>query len=479
MATNGNAALGTNGHSHTEPSRSDAGLHQVVESLRQTFERGRTRTMSWRREQLRALVAMCKERETEIAEALRKDLGKSAYEAYLTEIGYVAYDAKHVLHNFEDWAAPEKVATNVANQLGKSTIIREPLGVVLIIAPWNYPFNLVFAPAAAAIAAGNCLLLKPSELAPHTSELVATLVPKYMDQEAIRVVTGGIRETQALLEEKFDHIFFTGGTNIGRIVMGAAAKHLTPVTLELGGKSPCIVDRSANLDVAARRILWAKFTNAGQTCVAPDYVLVDESIEEALTAKLTKYISRFWGADPQSSGDLGRIINDRHFQRLSGYLKDGDIVVGGQTNPETRYIAPTLLKNTSDDAPVMTEEIFGPILPIRRVRDVSEAIRFVRARPKPLALYLFSEDAETKRRVTDETSAGGMCINDAVAHFGVPDLPFGGVGDSGNGAYHGRWGFETFSHRKGVLSKATIVDPSVRYAPYNAEKFKWARRFLG
>ncbi len=338
--------------------------------------------------------------------------------------------------------------------------------MVLVIGAWNYPINLLLAPLVGALAGGNAAVLKPSEISVHTAALMADLVPRYLDPEAVSVVEGAAEETQALLGERFDLIFFTGGGRVCQIVLEKAAKHLTPVVLELGGKSPCLVDRDASLEVAARRIAWGRFSNAGQTCVAPDYVLVHEAVELELLAHLRAAVTAFYGHDPRKSPDYCRIVNDRNFERLSKLLRDGEVVCGGKAEAEERYIAPTILRGVSPKAPVMQDEIFGPILPVLTVPSMNAAIEFVTDRPKPLALYLFSNDEATQRKVIDQTSSGNVCINDVIMHMVVPELPFGGVGDSGMGRYHGQWSFETFTHRKGVLAKSTHLDIPVRYPPY-------------
>jgi aldehyde dehydrogenase (NAD+) len=350
--------------------------------------------------------------------------------------------------------------------------------VALVIAPWNYPVQLLLAPAAAALAAGNSVVLKPSEVSAHTADALAELVPRYLDERVVALVTGGVDETTALLAERFDHIFYTGNGRVGRIVMAAAAQHLTPVTLELGGKSPAIVAADANVEVAARRIAWAKFLNAGQTCVAPDYVLVDRAVEGRLLAGLRGALSRFYGPDPRLSDDYGRIVNEAHFARLTGLLDAGgyaEVVVGGDRDRATRYLAPTVLSGVDPGAPVMGEEIFGPILPVLPVDDVDEAIAFVNDRDKPLALYAFGGRAATDR-VLERTSAGSVCLNHAVLQVAVPELPFGGVGASGMGAYHGSAGFERFSHLKPVLTKPIRPDPPALYPPYTRLKRWFIRR---
>lgn len=466
-------------HSESKPARDalDA-IPKIVQSLRDRFERGVTKPIEWRLQQLDGLMRFIEQREAEILAALRADLGKPELEALAAEIAFVRNDIKHTKKHLAEWMKPKKVSTPWQIQPAQSTIQHEPLGVVLIISPWNYPFQLLLAPLVGAIAAGNCALLKPSEVAPATAALIARWIPRYLDETAIKVVEGGIPETTEVLAQRFDHIFYTGNGTVGRIVMTAAAKHLTPVTLELGGKSPCIVDRTADLDVAAKRIVWGKFFNAGQTCVAPDYVLVEASVHDALVSKLATTIRRFFGDDPQKSDNYARIVNERHHARLLPLLESGEIAIGGEHDVTDRYIAPTVLKNVSADSLVMADEIFGPILPVLSVPDLDSAIRFVRERPKPLALYVFSSSKSNQSAVLDGTSSGGAVINHVVWHLAVPDLPFGGVGESGMGAYHGHYGFETFSHAKAVLRKPTQIDPDLLYPPYSATEKKWLKRLL-
>ncbi|MGW7524351.1 aldehyde dehydrogenase family protein [Streptomyces sp. NPDC054783] len=426
----------------------------LVARLRATFATGRTKPVEWRTGQLRRLRAMLTERGADLAAALHADLGKSSTEAYRTEIDFTVREIDHTLDHLEEWLRPEPAP--VPAHLGADATAwtqYDPLGVVLVIAPWNYPAQLLLAPMAGALASGNAVVVKPSELAPATSAALAELIPAYLDTDAVAVVEGGIPETTALLAERLDHIFYTGNGTVGRIVMRAAAEHLTPVTLELGGKSPVFVDRGTDLDVVADRLARGKFLNAGQTCVAPDYVLTDPETAAALESALVRTVEALFGTDPAQSPEYGRIINERHFDRLSGLLGSGRIAVGGATDRDAKYIAPTVLADVDPKAPVMQEEIFGPILPIVTVPGLDEAIAFINDRDKPLALYVFAESERTRARIAAETSSGGLGHGLPLAHLTVSDLPFGGVGESGMGSYHGRYSIETFSHRKAVLAK--------------------------
>ncbi|MFC7896306.1 aldehyde dehydrogenase family protein [Streptomyces sp. NPDC057381] len=426
----------------------------VVARLRATFRTGRTKPVEWRTGQLRRLRALLTENGPELEAALHADLGKSAAEAQRTEIGFTVREIDHTLDHLADWLRPEPAP--VPAHLGADATAwtqYDPLGVVLVIAPWNYPAQLLLAPVVGALAAGNAVVAKPSELAPATSAALARLLPRYLDTDAVAVVEGGVPETTALLAERFDHIFYTGNGTVGRIVMRAAAEHLTPVTLELGGKSPAFVDRDADPDAVAARLAAGKFLNAGQTCVAPDYVLTDPETAAALEPALVRAVEALYGSDPARSAQYARIVNERHFDRLSGLLGSGRVVVGGGSDRSGKYIAPTVLADVAPDAPVMREEIFGPILPVVTVSGLDEAIDFVNDRDKPLALYVFSESDETRERFAAETSSGGLGHGLPLAHLTVSDLPFGGVGESGMGSYHGRYSIETFSHRKAVLKK--------------------------
>jgi len=450
----------------------------VAGALNAHFETGATKSRSWRLSQLDALEHFLREREQDILDALHADLRKPAMEAFSSEIGFPMSELRLARKKLAAWMKPERVRTPLLAMPGRSYIYREPLGVTLIIGAWNYPFQLIALPLIGAIAAGNCAALKPSELAPHVSALLAKWIPKYFDTKAIRVVEGGPQETTALLRQNWDHIFYTGNGRVGRVVMEAAAKHLTPVTLELGGKSPCIVDTSADLDTTAKRIVYGKFFNAGQTCVAPDYVLVHDRVHDALVNRMVSTIREFYGDDPKQSADFGRIINERHYARLTRFLDGADIVTGGVTDPLERYIAPTILKHVNEGDALMQEEIFGPILPVISFSSVESAIGFVNRQAKPLALYLFSREQEVQDRVLAGTSAGGTAINHVWLHVGVPQLPFGGVGESGMGAYHGRHSFEAFSHRRSVLKKPTLADPPIIFPPYTARKLRWFKKLF-
>ncbi|WP_069174503.1 aldehyde dehydrogenase family protein [Streptomyces griseus] len=429
-------------------SGSAAGL---VARLRAAFRTGRTRDLDWRTTQLTRLRALLTEHGDELAEALHADLGKSRKEAYRTEIDFTVREIDHTLERLAGWLEPEPAPVPAALAGATAHTVQDPLGVVLVIAPWNYPVQLLLAPLVGALAAGNAVVVKPSELAPTTSAAVARLLPEYLDTETVAVVEGAVPETTALLAERFDHIFYTGNGTVGRIVMAAAAKHLTPVTLELGGKSPAFVDRDTDLRTVASRLVSGKFLNAGQTCVAPDYVLTDPETAAPLAEALAAAVEERFGPDPSASPEYGRIVNGRHFDRLVGLLDSGRTVTGGAHDRSGKYIAPTVLADVSPDAPVMREEIFGPVLPIITVDGLDEAIGFINDRDKPLALYAFTHSPAVRDRLLTETSSGGVGMGLPLAHLTVSDLPFGGVGESGMGNYHGRYSLETFSHRKAVL----------------------------
>ena len=453
-------------------------ISQVVATARAAFESGKTRPLAWRKAQLSSMIKMLRDNADEFSAALKQDLGRGPEEAWLYDIGFSITEIELIIKNLKKWTEPRKVSTPLVSLPGSSYRIPQPLGVVLVIAPWNYPIQLLLIPVAGAIAAGNAVVMKPSEVSSATSALLGKLVPQYFDSEAIAIVEGAVPETTQLLAEKFDHIFYTGNGTVGRVVMRAAAENLTPVTLELGGKSPSIVDKSANLAIAGRRIAWAKYVNAGQTCVAPDYVLAHADIADKLVDEIRKSVNDFYGVDPQNSGDFARISSPRHFSRLKAMLTSGKVAIGGQTDEQQRYIAPTVLVDVTASDPVMQEEIFGPILPMLTVNSIDEAINFVNARPHPLALYVFAEDQKVNDKVVASTTSGGVTVNGTIFHMTGPFLPFGGVGESGMGAYHGRAGVDTFQHLKPVLKRSTRVDAPLAYPPYTKRKFAILKKFL-
>ena len=448
----------------------------LATDLKQVFEGGRTRSREWRAGQLESIARMMQEREDVLAAALHEDLGKSRTEAWVTEISFVAIAARHARRNLGRWMRDQRVPTPVFAMPGRSWIRSEPLGTVLNISPWNYPLQLCLTPLVTACAAGNCAVIKPSELAPATSAVVAELVPEYLDGDCVRVIEGGVEESTILLEQDWDHIVFTGGERVARIVLAAAARHLTPVTLELGGKSPCIVLPDADLDIAARRIAWGKWTNAGQTCIAPDYVLADRATMELLVPKLRQCITQMFGEDPRRSNDYGRIVNLAHFERIMGLLDGERAVAGGRSERDARYIAPTIVAPADPERPLMQEEIFGPVLPIVETRDLRAALDFILARPKPLAAYLFSADDDAVDSMVGEISSGSICINDVMMFMAVEELPFGGVGASGTATYKGEAGFRQLSHQKAILKRGWRPDWPLRYAPFTPGKARWLRR---
>ena len=429
------------------------------------FQSGATLPLEFRLAQLRSLYRGIKRFEPQILEALRSDLGKSAEESYMSEIGMCLTEIRHTARHLRQWSRPQRVPTPLMHFPGSSRIVREPRGVCLIIAPWNYPFLLAVGPMISAIAAGNCVTLKPSEYAPATAAVLEKMLDVCFEERFCRTVTGGAEVSAAETTRPYDMIFFTGSTAVGRKVMAAAAQNLTPVVLELGSKSPCIVDETADLPVAAARIIWGKCLNSGQTCVAPDYVLVARSRKDALIREMQKAICRFYGEDPCENSVYPRIVNERHFDRLAAMLPE-DPAVGGRVDRESLKIEPTLIETTlNDQSPLMTEEIFGPLLPIVPYDNIHEALGYILSRPRPLALYLFSRNRKLQRRVVETIPFGGGCINDTISHITTPYLPFGGTGDSGMGAYHGRCGYETFTHAKSILSKPFRPDLPVRYPP--------------
>ncbi|HEY1970648.1 MAG TPA: aldehyde dehydrogenase family protein [Pseudonocardia sp.] len=458
------------------PDATEEQVRQTVARLRATFATGRTRDLKWRLEQLAGVERLLEERESEIADALAADLGRPAHDAWLGDIASTKAESVYARKHLRRWMRRRRTRLPLSMQPGRGFYQYEPLGVVLVIGPWNYPIFLTLGPLVGALCAGDCAVVKPSEHAPATSALMARLIPEYVDPDAVAVLEGEAATTQLLLDQGLDHAFFTGGPEIGKRVMEGAAKHLTPVTLELGGKSPVIVTKDADLEVAARRITWTKLLNSGQTCIAPDYVLVEESVRQQLLDLIVATLDKF------REGDTGGlpVVNARQFDRLAGLLKEpgGTVITGGGTDPAKLTIEPTVLLDPERDAPVMTEEIFGPILPVLTVSSLSEAIAFVNARPKPLAAYLFSSKRADRERLVAEVSAGGAVINHLAMHCLIPQLPFGGVGNSGMGAYHGEWGFQTFSHRKAVLAKPTRPDPRLMYPPYSERAQKILRKIL-
>lgn len=452
-------------------------ISELIREQQRFFATGATRPLPYRLQQLAALERAIAEMECALIEALREDLGRPTLESLAAEIAMVQSEIRYVQRNLPSWVQPRKVGSRLLHYRAQSWIVPEPLGRVLIIGPWNFPVQLTLMPLIGAIAAGNCAIVKPSEQAPRTSAVIARLLGRTFPQGHVAAVEGEAALARELLEQPFDHIFFTGGAAVGRLVMEAAAKHLTPVTLELGGKSPCIVDDDIQLAYTARRIAWGKCFNAGQSCVAPDYLLVKEEVRDALVQALIEQIQAFFGHDPRSSSSYGRIVNARHWHRLAGLLREGTIVHGGDAVEEERYIAPTIIVDPPLDGRLMQEEIFGPILPVLTYRRLSEAISFVNERPKPLALYYFSRDEARQQTVLEETSSGGVCFNDVVVQLDNHELPFGGVGASGMGAYHGKASFDTFSHARSVTRRTMLFDLELRYPPYEG-KLELVKRLL-
>ncbi|WMJ86265.1 aldehyde dehydrogenase [Anaerocolumna sp. MB42-C2] len=517
-------------------------VQEILVGQREFFNTGSTRSVSFRKNALKKLRMAIINNENQIAEALKKDLNKSGFESYMTEIGIVLDEIKTLINHLSKWSAARYVKTPLAQFYGRSFILPEPYGVVLIMSPWNYPFQLSIAPLVGAIAAGNCVILKPSAYAPNVSRVMADLLTGCFPPKYVRVIQGGRKENTELLDQKFDYIFFTGGVEVGKLVMEKAAKHLTPISLELGGKSPCIVDKTADLDLAAKRIAFGKFINSGQTCVAPDYLYVQEEIKEKLVNLLNKYIKVFFGENPLDNPDYPKIINEKHYKRIIGLIEGEHILTGGygiiknfednnlskdnkiseddnssknkntseddtiskgNNSPEVNklskdsksyednynskitdtenkvyQIAPTILDGIIPDSKIMQEEIFGPVLPIMTYKNIKEVTGYVNSRPKPLALYLFTTDKKTERSILKNVSFGGGCINDTIIHLATPYMGFGGVGESGMGSYHGKYSFETFSHMKSIVKKANWIDLPMRYHPYTKENEKLIRFFL-
>ena len=444
----------------------------LVARQREFFLSGSTRPAAWRKAQLEAIKALFTENHDELCDALWQDLRRNVVDADLMDVAYNVKEANYALEHLDAWMKPERVHTPLIFEPGHVRVRRDPLGVTLIISTWNEPFMLLFAPLVAAFAGGNTAVLKPSELAVACSAAAARLVPKYFDPQVAAVVEGAVPETTALLAQKWDFIFFTGGPTVGKIVHQAAARNLTPCVLELGGKSPTIVHSTANLKAAAQRIAYGRYLNSGHICTAPDHVLVWPEVKDAFVQHLADAVREFYGDEPKLSPDYGRVINRKSFDRLVGLLSSGTAVVGGQSDPAELYIAPTVLVDVSPDSPIMQQEVFGPILPVLEIRSVEAVIEWVNSRPRPLGLYVFTEDPGVAERILDATESGDAAINDCTIHPLVPELPFGGVGNSGMGKYHGKWGFETFTNARGVLYHSAKIDPGVRYPPYAKHTFE-------
>ncbi|XP_037021765.2 aldehyde dehydrogenase family 3 member A2 [Artibeus jamaicensis] len=455
-------------------------MERQVQRVRDAFRTGRSKPLRFRLQQLEALRRMVQEREKDILAAIASDLCKSELNAYSHEVITILGEVDLVLEKLPEWVTAKPAQKNLLTMLDEAYVQPEPLGVVLIIGAWNFPFILTIQPLIGAIAAGNAVIIKPSEISENTAKILARLLPQYLDQDLYVVVNGGVDETTELLKQRFDHIFYTGNTAVGKIVMQAAAKHLTPVTLELGGKSPCYIDKDCDLDVACRRIAWGKYMNCGQTCIAPDYILCESSLQNQVVQKIKDNVKEFYGENIKESPDYERIINLHHFKRILSLLEGQKIAFGGDTDEATRYVAPTILTDVDPETKVMQEEIFGPVLPIVPVKNADEAIKFINGREKPLAFYVFSHNNKLVQRMIDSTSSGGVTVNDVIMHFTLSSLPFGGVGSSGMGAYHGQHSFDTFSHHRPCLLKSLKRESAnkLRYPPNSQSKVNWAKFFL-
>ncbi|XP_071036256.1 aldehyde dehydrogenase, dimeric NADP-preferring [Parasteatoda tepidariorum] len=455
---------------------------KVLTRARNAFKGGVTKNVAFRIQQLKNMYRMLEENEKPIAAALAHDLGKPRQEAIIYEVEFLLNDIRCMQHNIKKWVKPLPTDKNLITLLDETFVQPEPFGVVLVLGAWNYPIQLSLSPMIGAITAGNCVILKPSELAPKTAEILETLIPKYLDNECYHVVNGGPEETAELMKNEFDYVFYTGSTRVGQIVREAANKHLTPCTLELGGKSPVYFDSTVNFDVACRRLLWGKFINAGQTCVAPDFVLCTKDTLEKLIPAMKKVLKEYFGENPKNSPDLGRILNERHFNRLLGLMKDANVAIGGDHDISIKYIAPTVMSNVKLTDPVMQDEIFGPLLPIVTVESLDEAIDIINSRDKALTLNIYSKNPKTIRKIIEGTSSGSVCVNDSIVNLSIEALPFGGVGKSGMGAYHGKYSFDTFSHKKAVLIRNySMIGEKLgeaRYPPYSESGEKFLRRLL-
>jgi len=449
----------------------------IVQSVREAYQSGRTRSITFRENQLLSLIRMYEENFNTFVDVLFKDLHKPKMEAVITEIQFLITDAKAMLDNLREWSKNEYVKKSLVNAMDEVMIVKDPYGVALVIGAWNYPLQVLMAPVHGAIAAGNCVIIKPSEISPNTAKAIAELVPKYLDQEAYQVYTGGVAETTELLKERFDYIFYTGSTSVGRIIHQAANKYLTPVTLELGGKSPVYIDPSADIRMSVRRILWGKGLNLGQTCIAPDYILCNSNIQKEFVSIAKEVLKEFYGENPKNSPDLCRIVSDNHYGRIVKLFDGGNVALGGDHDASERYISPTILTDVKPTDPIMSEEIFGPILPIIPVTNSKEAMDFINAREKPLALYIFSSNRSVTDMMLKNVTAGCVCVNDTIMQIAVETLPFGGVGMSGMGAYHGKYSFDTFTHNKSTLvrkfSKLGEKLQASRYPPYSDSKMNF------
>ncbi len=453
-------------------------LDSIAQTLRDSIRKNGPQGVDLRKKKLETLKKSIKSHEAQIVSALKSDLGRSAFETYTTEIGFILEEISYFLKHLDEWAKVKKVKTPFILFPGKSFIHPEPYGVVLIVSPWNYPFQLCLSPFIGAFAAGNKIVIKPSEMAPQTSAIIKKILTDVFNENEVVVIEGGLNETQILLEQKFDYIFFTGSPSVGKIMMKAAAEHLTPVTLELGGKSPCLIEATANLDLAAKRIAWGKFLNAGQTCVAPDYVLIPNDLQDQFIERMKVHLKAFYGEDVQASADYPRIVNNRHFDRLIKLVLDSKVAIQGKSNREENFIAPTVFKNVALNDKIMEDEIFGPLLPILPYQDLEEAINIIMSYPKPLAFYVFSESAEKQKQIISRIPFGGGCINDTIVHLANPNLPFGGVGTSGIGSYHGQKSFDTFTHYKSLYQRGSLMDIPLRYPPYDEKKLNRVKFLL-
>ncbi len=453
-------------------------IENIVKKQKEFFCSGKTYDVYQRITYLKKLEQVIRQNEEEIAEALKQDLGKSFSESYMCEIGLTLSELSYQIKHIKRWAKPKRHKTDLTNFCGRSFSVFEPYGVVLVMAPWNYPFMLTMEPLIGAVCAGNCVVAKPSAYSPNTSAVIKKILSLVFEEEYVTVVEGGRAENTALLEQKFDYIFFTGSVNVGKLVMEKAAKNLTPVSLELGGKSPCIVDDTANLKLAAKRIAFGKYLNLGQTCVAPDYLLIDETVKEEFLRIFVETVKKMYGQNPLDNPNYGKMINQKHYDRVMGLIQKEKVILGGEGRSEELRISPTVMDGVVSGDAVMQEEIFGPVLPVLTYKKIEDAVQFIEERPHPLALYIFSNDKKTQKLFTQKVAFGGGCINDTVLHLATSQMGFGGVGDSGMGAYHGYKSFQTFSHEKSILKKYNWIDVPMRYQPYNKICDRLVRMFL-